>query len=60
MRGVAEVAAIVMSGIQRYQLLPGKPGAVCSQPYGQAGLLIADLDLPRATDLRAKRLRTDS
>jgi hypothetical protein len=60
MRGFGEVAAIVMPSIQRYQLLPGKPGVVCWQPDGQAGLLVADLDLSRATGLLAKRLRTDS
>jgi hypothetical protein len=49
-----------MPSIQRYQLLPGKPGVVCWQPDGQAGLLVADLDLSRATGLLAKRLRTDS
>lgn len=31
----------------------------CFQPYGQAGLLVADLDLRAATGLLASRLRTD-
>ncbi len=31
---------------------------MCYQPYGQAGLLIADLDLSQATQLLARRLRT--
>jgi predicted amidohydrolase len=32
----------------------------CWQPYGQSGLLVADLDLELATGLLASRLRTDS
>ncbi len=31
---------------------------VCSQPYGKEGLLVADLDLRRATGLLASRCRT--
>ena len=31
---------------------------VCYQPYGEEGLLIADLDLSEATGLLARRLRT--
>jgi predicted amidohydrolase len=31
---------------------------MCWQPYGQAGLLIADLDVAQATGLLASRLRT--
>ncbi len=32
---------------------------LCFQPYGQAGLLLADLDLSTATGLLARRLRGD-
>ena len=32
---------------------------VCWQPYGEAGVLTADLDLSRATRALALRLRTD-
>jgi hypothetical protein len=31
---------------------------LCFQPYGQAGLLVADLDLGEATGLLASRCRT--
>jgi predicted amidohydrolase len=31
---------------------------LCAQPYGQAGLLVADLDLAAATGALAARLRT--
>jgi hypothetical protein len=30
---------------------------LCYQPYGKAGLLVADLDLAEATGLLASRLR---
>jgi predicted amidohydrolase len=33
---------------------------LCYQPYGQAGLLVADLDLSAATGLLAARLRTST
>src|SRR5216110_1674400 len=33
---------------------------LCYQPYGQAGLLIADLDLAEATGLLASRCQTHS
>jgi predicted amidohydrolase len=32
---------------------------LCNQPYGEEGLLVADLDLKTATDLLARRLRTE-
>jgi predicted amidohydrolase len=43
----------------------GRQGALvvcfpeCFQPYGQAGLLVADLDLLAATGLLASRCRTN-
>ena len=33
---------------------------IAYQPYGQAGLLVADIDLALATGLLASRLRTES